>query len=240
MEKRIAVVTGGNRGIGLEACRQLARAGLKVILTARDKAKGEEAADGLKKEGLDVSAAALDVSSPESIRAFADQMNREYGRVDVLVNNAGVLIDQGWQGTKGSPSIFAARLEDIRATMDTNVYGVLLLIQAFAPGMRERQYGRIVNLSSGMGQLSDMGGGYPAYRLSKVALNGLTRIAAAELAGSNVLVNTMCPGWVRTEMGGPNATRTVEEGADTITWLAMLPDGGPSGKFFRDRKEIPW
>jgi NAD(P)-dependent dehydrogenase (short-subunit alcohol dehydrogenase family) len=154
----------------------------------------------------------------------------------VLVNNAGVLLDMEAAGD----SLFDARLETFEQTFETNVWGPLLLSQTLIPAMKERGYGRVVNVSSGMGQLSDMGSGSPAYRLSKTALNALTRILAHELRSTNVLVNAVCPGWVRTDMGGPAAPRTPQQGADTITWLATLPDDGPSGGFFRDRKPIPW
>jgi NAD(P)-dependent dehydrogenase (short-subunit alcohol dehydrogenase family) len=137
-------------------------------------------------------------------------------------------------------SVFDAKVETLRKTMETNVYGPLQLIQALVPLMKEHDYGRIVNVSSGMGQLTDMGGGYPGYRLSKTSLNALTRIFANELNGTHILINTMCPGWVKTDMGGPGATRTPEQGVDTMVWLATLPNDGPTGAFFRDRKPIPW
>lgn len=128
----------------------------------------------------------------------------------------------------------------INRAMTTNVYGPLLMSQALVPLMKKNNYGRVVNISSGLGQLSDMGGGYPAYRISKTAINALTRMFAGELKDDNILVNSMCPGWVKTDMGGPDAPRDVQEGADTAVWLATLPDNGPRGKFFRDRQEIPW
>lgn len=128
----------------------------------------------------------------------------------------------------------------INRAMTTNVYGPLLMSQALVPLMKKNNYGRVVNISSGLGQLSDMGGGYPAYRISKTAINALTRMFAGELKADNILVNSMCPGWVKTDMGGPDAPRDVQEGADTAVWLATLPDNGPRGKFFRDRQEIPW
>ena len=131
-------------------------------------------------------------------------------------------------------------IDTLRRAMETNVYGPLLLCQALIPLMKKNNYGRIVNMSSGMGQLSDMNGFYPGYRVSKTSLNAITRILTDELLQSNILVNSMCPGWVKTDMGGAGATREVEEGADTAIWLATLPDNGPRGKFFRDRKEIPW
>lgn len=236
-DKRIAVVTGGNRGIGLEICRQLARRqDLHVVLTSRDVAKGQAAVAQLAAEGLEVTAFQLDTTSAADISALAAWLQATYGRVDILVNNAGVLLDQ----QRGQGSVFAAELDTIRETMDSNVYGPLLLCQALVPLMKENGYGRIVNVSSGMGQLGDMGGGYTAYRFSKVSLNALTRILAAELHDSPILVNTMCPGWVKTDMGGPSANRSVEQGADTAVWLATLPNDGPSGMFFRDRSPISW
>jgi NAD(P)-dependent dehydrogenase (short-subunit alcohol dehydrogenase family) len=165
------------------------------------------------------------------------EVKRIYGRLDVLVNNAAILIDEPG-GFKAS--LFDLKADTLRRTMETNLLGPIRLIQAAAPLMREQAYGRIVNISSSAGQLTDMGSGYPAYRMSKTALNALTRIAAAELGGGNVKVNAMCPGWVRTDMGGTSATRSPEEGADTAVWLATLPDDGPTGGFFRDRKPIAW
>jgi NAD(P)-dependent dehydrogenase (short-subunit alcohol dehydrogenase family) len=156
------------------------------------------------------------------------------GRADVLVNNAGVMLDGGGR------RIADLSLDVLQATLEVNLYGALRVTQALLPMMRRHRYGRIVNLSSGLGQLADMGSGTPAYRISKTALNAFTRILAAELEGTNIKVNSLCPGWVRTDLGGPNAPRSVEEGADTAVWLATLPDKGPSGGFFRDRKRIAW
>lgn len=231
---KIAVVTGANRGIGFEICRQLAKQGVHVILTSRDEAKGQLAVARLRKEGLTINYHRLDVTSAESIQCFARDLEEDFGGADILVNNAGVMLDP-----KGGKAL-DSRLETYRDTLETNVYGPLALCQALTPMMRKKNYGRIVNLASRLGQLADMGVGTPAYRLSKTALNVLTRMLALELAGSNILVNSLCPGWVKTDMGGPGATRSLEEGADTAVWLALLPDGGPSGLFFRDRQPIPW
>ena len=233
-EERIAVVTGGNRGIGCEICRQLAHQGVHVVLTARDAAKGKAAVKKLRGDGLEVAYHRLEVTDATSIAALAAFLESQFGRADILINNAGIMIDP-----KGS-RVLSSDITTYRATLETNFYGPLRLAQAFLPLMRKHGYGRIVNLSSGQGQLADMSGGTPAYRVSKTALNALTRIVAAETRGSNILVNSMCPGWVRTDMGGPHAPRTVAQGADTAVWLATLPDGGPSGGFFRDRKPIPW
>jgi NAD(P)-dependent dehydrogenase (short-subunit alcohol dehydrogenase family) len=229
---RIAVVTGANRGLGLETCRQLADLGLTVVLTSRDSRTGEAAAASMRAVKRDVRYHPLDVTDPRSIERLAGFIEREFGRLDVLVNNAGVFLDPL------DTSVLRADLDIVRRSMETNVYGPLLLCQALVPLMQGR--GRIVNLSSGMGQLAEMNGCCPGYRFSKTALNALTRILADELRDTRIKVNSLCPGWVRTDMGGPNAERPVEEGADTIVWLATLPDDGPSGGFFRDRQPIPW
>jgi NAD(P)-dependent dehydrogenase (short-subunit alcohol dehydrogenase family) len=234
MDQRIAVVTGANRGIGLEICRQLARGGLRVLLTSRSAAKGRAAIKALAADQIEVDYQPLDVTSPVSIKALAGHVAERFGRVDVLVNNAGVMLDP-----RGS-RVLDARPKTFRDTLETNVLGPLQLMQALVPLMKKRGYGRIVNMSSGQGQLSDMGVGTPAYRVSKTALNALTRTFAAELQGTGILVNSMCPGWVKTDMGGPNAPLTVEQAADTAVWLATLPDDGPNGGFFRDRQPIAW
>jgi NAD(P)-dependent dehydrogenase (short-subunit alcohol dehydrogenase family) len=233
--RRIAVVTGANRGIGLEVCRQLGRrGGIRVFLTARDGTKGNAAAQKLRDEGLDMEFYPLDVTSEQSVRTFAGWLEATCKRCDVLVNNAGVMADpRGSRVLDSKPATY-------RETLETNFFGPLLLIQALVPMMKKARYGRIVNVSSGQGQLSAMGAGTPAYRISKTALNALTRTCAAELNGSGILINSMCPGWVKTDMGGPSAPRALAQGADTAVWLAMLPEGGPNGGFFRDRKPIPW
>lgn len=233
-DKRIAVVTGANRGIGFEICRQLARLGFTVVPTSRSAAKGRVAVKALHDAGVELDYHPLDVISPVSIKALAGHLAKRYGRLDVLINNAGVMLDP-----RGS-RVLDARPQTFRDTLETNFFGPLQLVQALVPLMKKNRYGRIVNLSSGQGQLAVMGAGTPAYRVSKTALNAFTRTLAAELKGTGVLVNSMCPGWVKTDMGGPGAPRTVEQGADTAVWLAMLPDDGPSGGFFRDRKPIPW
>jgi NAD(P)-dependent dehydrogenase (short-subunit alcohol dehydrogenase family) len=235
-ESPTAVVTGAYRGLGLETCRQLAERGYRVVLTARRGSEGRTAAAGLAGRGLDVRFHPLDVADAASVQALRDHLQRETGRIDCLVNNAGIFPDPG-PGSEGS-SIFEADLETIRRGLETNTLGALLMCQALIPLMGDR--GRVVNVSSGMGQLSEMNGCCPGYRLSKTALNAVTRILADELRGTGVKVNAVCPGWVRTDMGGPDATLSVEEGARGIVWAATLPDEGPSGGFFRHGETIPW
>jgi NAD(P)-dependent dehydrogenase (short-subunit alcohol dehydrogenase family) len=231
---RIAVVTGGNRGIGFEICRQLAQRGVNVVLTARNARRGREAAQALQAQRLNVIFHRLDVTDAQQIRALAHTMRTTHGRCDILVNNAGVLIDPRGSG------VLDAAVETFRETFDTNVYGPLLLSQALVPLMRMQGYGRIVNLSSGLGQLAEMGDGTPAYRASKTALNAVTRMLAEATREDGILVNAVCPGWVRTDMGGPGASRGVQKGAQTAVWLATLPQDGPTGGFFRDQQPIDW
>jgi NAD(P)-dependent dehydrogenase (short-subunit alcohol dehydrogenase family) len=231
--KRIALVTGGNRGIGFEICRQLGQRGLHVILTSRDADKGHKAAEKLRGEGLDVSYHPLDVTDPASVEAARDHVQREHGRLDVLVNNAGVYLDEG-------VSVFNVSPEVVRHTLEVNTVGPFLTCRAFVPMMRRSGYGRVVNVSSGAGDINTMKGRTAAYRMSKAALNALTRIVASEVSGHNVKVNAVGPGWVRTEMGGRGAPRSVEEGADTAVWLATLPDDGPTDGYFYDREQVEW
>ena len=221
----VALVTGANRGIGLEVCRQLAQRGYRVVLGARDPAKGARAA---RQVGGDISPVALDVADPESVAAAAASLDR----LDVLVNNAAILYDTWQRGVD-------ADLDQVREAFETNVLGAWRVTQAVLPRLRASTAGRIVNVSSGAGALTDMGGGTPAYRTSKAALNALTRILAAELRGDRILVNSVCPGWVATDMGGAGG-RPVADGAAGIVWAATLPDDGPTGGFFRDGRPIAW
>lgn len=240
IDKKVAVITGANRGIGFEICRQLAQKDFQVILTSRDEQRGRAACQKLQGEGLTVQFHQLDVSDSASVNELREFIEKKYERCDVLVNNAGVFPDSTNASANDWPSIFDTPIETMRTAMETNVYGPMLLCQAFAPSMKKNNYGRIVNLSSGMGQLTHMGGHCPAYRVSKTSINALTRIVSEETLEQNILVNSMCPGWVKTDMGGPGATRELSEGADTAVWLATLPDNGPRGRFFRDRKEFEW
>ncbi|MDQ5819024.1 MAG: SDR family oxidoreductase [Actinomycetota bacterium] len=227
---RVALVSGGNRGIGLEIVRQLAGRGITVILGSREEESGRAAAEDLSG---DVIVRQLDVTDEGSVTRLAASVEDEFGRLDVLVNNAGISNDDGQRGMN-------ADLDRVREALEANLFGAWRLCEMAIPLMQRGGYGRIVNVSSGMGALEDMGGGSPGYRVSKTALNALTRILASELRGSGILVNSVCPGWVQTDMGSPRAPRPVEEGADTPVWAATLPKGGPTGGFFRDRRPIPW
>jgi NAD(P)-dependent dehydrogenase (short-subunit alcohol dehydrogenase family) len=227
---RTALVTGGNRGLGLEVCRQLGRLGLCVILGARNPARGEQAAQALRREGLDARFADLDVSSEESVHGCARALQAEGLRVDVLVNNAGIY-------PRGQ--LLKLDTAALQQAMAVHLYGAFWTCRAFVPAMLKAGYGRVVNVSSGYGSIGEGLGGAPAYSLSKAALNAFTFKLAQELRG-DVKVNAVCPGWVRTRMGGMLATRGVARGAAGIVWLATLPKDGPNGGFFRDREPIPW
>lgn len=231
-EQRIAIVTGANRGIGLEVVHQLAQRGMTVILGSRDLEKGETAAKKLVGEGLRVLPRQLNVVEPDSIAQLVIEVEQAFGRLDVLVNNAGILYDT-WQ----QPS--TANLDTVQEAIATNTLGPWRMCKAFVPLMRQSQQGRIVNVSSGAGSLSTMGSSTPAYSVSKAALNALTRTLAAELKSSGILVNAVCPGWVATEMGGAGG-RPIEEGAASVVWAVMLPNNGPTGEFFRDGNHLPW
>ncbi|MDQ0380171.1 SDR family oxidoreductase [Amycolatopsis thermophila] len=226
-EGTIALVTGGNRGIGREVCRQLAAAGHTVVLTARSLAAATDAATG-----GEVIPWPLDVTSEDSVHRAAEAVAERFGRLDVLVNNAAISYDT-WQRA------VTADLAVVREAAETNLYGPWRLTQALLPLLRRSDHARIVNVSSEAASLAGMGGGTPAYTASKVALNALTRMFAAELRAEGILVNAVCPGWVATDMGGPGG-RPVAEGAAGIVWAATLPDGGPTGGFFRDGRPLPW
>ena len=227
---RVALVSGGNRGIGLEVCRQLSGRGITVVIGSRDEARGRAAAEGL--EG-NVVPHQLDVADAGSVDRMAAFLEDEFGRLDILVNNAAISNDEGQRGVD-------ADLDRVKESMESNLFGAWRLCEATIPLMQRNGYGRIVNVSTGLAALEDMGGGSPGYRVSKTALNALTRILASELRGSGILVNAVNPGWVQTDMGGFGATRSVEEGAEALVWAATLPNSGPTGGFFRDRQPVPW
>jgi NAD(P)-dependent dehydrogenase (short-subunit alcohol dehydrogenase family) len=210
--KRIALVTGSSRGIGREVARQLEERQFEVIVVGRKE---------------------LDISDERSVEGMGERVEREFGRLDVLVNNAAILLDEG-------KSIVDVDPRELEETWRVNVLGAFLMTKRFAPLLRKSGHGRVVNVSSGAGQLSSMSSYAPSYSISKAALNAITILFANALRRDRVLVNCADPGWVRTDMGGSAAPRSVEEGADTIVWLATLPDDGPSGGFFHDRKKIAW
>ncbi|MFG2129478.1 SDR family NAD(P)-dependent oxidoreductase [Streptomyces sp. NPDC048751] len=229
---RTALVTGGARGIGVEICRQLADRGLRVLVAAR---KREAAAEVCGRIGPAAVPLALDVSSAASVVEAVDEALGRFGTIDVLVNNAGVSLD-------GTRTALDLDEDALRATLETNLLGAWRLSEAVVPGMVRARYGRVVNVTSSYGSLSLMNSGrHPAYRVSKTALNALTRMLAAEVAGTGVLVNSADPGWTRSGMGGESAPRGPGEGADTPVWLATLPEGdGTTGGLFADRRPLPW
>jgi NAD(P)-dependent dehydrogenase (short-subunit alcohol dehydrogenase family) len=228
----IALVTGAGRGIGLEVVRQLAQRGFTAVLGARDLEKGQAAARTLSADGVEVEARQLDVDDADSVCEVARGLGGEFGRLDVLVNNAAVLYDTWQRGVD-------ADLDVVHQALETNLFGAWRTTQACLPLLRRSSHGRIVNVSSGAGSVSGMGAGTPAYSVSKAALNALTRILAAELRGDGILVNSVCPGWVATDMGGPGG-RPVEAGAASVVWAVLLPDDGPTGGFFRDGRPLDW
>ena len=235
--QRTAFVTGANKGIGFEVARQLAREGFRVFLGARDQEAGKAAAERLNQEtrkagNEEINFLQIDIAKPEIIRRAAEEFARQSDRLDALINNAGILLDE-------DKDVLALSAEMFQTTLRTNTLGALLVAQAFLPFLRKSDNPRIVNVSSGGGQLADGADGWaPAYCISKTALNGVTVQLAAALP--DFAVNCVCPGWVRTDMGGANATRSVAEGASGIVWLAAEAPQGETGKFWRDRKVIPW
>jgi NAD(P)-dependent dehydrogenase (short-subunit alcohol dehydrogenase family) len=223
----VAVVTGANRGIGLEVCRQLATRGFDVVLGARDPGKGEAAA-----RTVGATACALDVAHDASVAQAGRWVETTYGRCDALVNNAAIDYDTDARAT-------TADLDRVHRALETNLFGAWRTALAFLPLLRRSPHPRLVNVSSGSGSISEMGAGTPGYSVSKAALNGLTRILAAELRGDRVLVNAVCPGWVATDMGGSGG-RPVEDGAASVVWAVRLDDDGPTGGFFRDGRPVAW
>jgi NAD(P)-dependent dehydrogenase (short-subunit alcohol dehydrogenase family) len=232
--QRVALVTGANRGLGLETTRQLLAKGLTVVMAGRDEAALARARAELgKHEQSRTVVVRMDVTDSRSVVDAHRIVTGGVGVVDVLINNAAVLVSD-------NDDALSIPTDAYRRTFDTNVFGVIDVCRAFAPEMAQRRYGRIVNVSSGAGQLARMSTYAPAYSMSKTALNAFTRILGATYKGKGVLVNAVDPGWVRTDMGGPSAPRSPQQGADTIVWLATLPDDGPTAGFFHDRRAIEW
>ncbi len=241
-DQRLAMVTGANRGLGFAISHQLAQKGIAIILAVRDQNRGRAARDRLHQQGpADVHVLPLDVTDIISIHSTLAQIRKTFRRLDILVNNAGIKEDD-------QATILDMKADVLERTLQTNFYGPLALCQHCIPLMRANHYGRIVNISSTLGSLadiSDFNSAYsglqtPAYRLSKTILNGLTALIAKEVKNDNILVNSACPGWVRTDLGGDQAPLSPQEGADTPVWLATLADNGPTGGFFRNREQIAW
>ncbi|WP_235295739.1 SDR family oxidoreductase [Portibacter marinus] len=230
---QIALVTGANRGLGLGVVRQLLEDGYEVILTSRNKTKGEQATEELKDQFDHVHFHQLDVSKSESIKDCAEWVDQKFGNLDILINNAGINYDT-WQNAMN------ADLEESQKTMDVNFFGPWRVTQAFWPLLKKNNWGRVVNVSSGSGSLTREESGTPAYSTSKAALNMLTIKQSHSATGTGVKINSVCPGWVRTDMGGSDATRSIPEGAKSIIWAAKIPDDGPTGGFFRDGERIDW
>ncbi len=229
---KTALVTGANKGIGREVARQLARKAFHVFVGARNRKAGRKAVDEIVKDGGKASSLEIDVSDADSVIAAARELSKVADHLDVLVNNAGIIVD-------GDDAILKVSDDLLRKTLETNTLGVLRVTRAFVPFLRKSKAPRVINVSSSGGQLTGGADGWaPAYCISKTALNGVTVQLAAALP--KFAVNSVCPGWVRTDMGGENASRSVEEGADTIVWLAGEAPQELTGKFLRDRQEIPW
>jgi NAD(P)-dependent dehydrogenase (short-subunit alcohol dehydrogenase family) len=230
---KITLVTGANRGIGLELCKQLAEKGYKVLMGSRDLEKGKNSAAKLKELNLDIVPVELDLHNPETLQNTYRFVKEQFGRLDVLINNAGIYCD-------GNHRLAELPTGVLEGTMNTNFFAPYQMVRTFLPLMQKNNYGRIINVSSGFGQMSEMRApGYGSYKISKLALNGLTQVLAAEVSG-NIKINAVCPGWVRTDMGGSNAPRSVEEAAQSILWLTEIDEHGPNGGFFRDGEEISW
>ncbi len=233
MSDKVVLITGASRGLGFEVARQLVLKEYTVILTARDINKATDACENLPGCRERIFARALDVTNKESVQSAAEFVKERFRKLDVLINNAGVFLDKNISAEHGDMFL-------IQKTLETNFYGAYRMIQAFLPMMKSNMSGRIINVSSRMGQLCSMFGNNPGYRVSKAALNALTKMLSAEISEFNIQVNSVCPGWVKTAMGGPGAPRTIQQGAETIVWLADGGAGNESGKMFSDKEEIPW
>ena len=235
--KKVALITGANKGLGFATAKELIQKDYQLVVVGRDPQRIEKAKEDLSSSGGTVECFAADVQNGLDIEDLFSFVSSKFERLDVLINNAGVFLEN--REIKNSALDVPADL--VEETFLINTIGPYRTIQQFVPMMKNQKYGRIVNVSSGMGQLSDMGPGFPAYRVSKSALNAITRIVHAELDPElNVKINSVCPGWVRTDMGGSDASRSLEEGSSGIVWAATLEDAGPSGGFFRDGQPIDW
>ncbi len=240
MSEKIAMVTGANRGLGLGCAEALAAKGFHVVLVGRKAADLEKITAGILSKGGKASFLLADVSKVDEIKKIKAEFEKKFQTLDILINNAGVF----WETMDFTkPELMSAQLVDsdlLAKVFENNTLSAYRMIQAFLPMMKKKGSGKIVNVSSGMGQLAEMEGNWPAYRISKTALNAVTKIFAAEVKDTKIKINAVCPGWVKTDMGGPNATRNLDEGVNSILWPALIDDNGPSGGFFRDGKAIPW
>jgi len=228
----IALVTGANKGIGYEIARQLGHKGFHVLVGARNPDAGTKAVASLQKDGVSAEFVRIDVTDLESIRQAARDVTAKHDHLDALVNNAAIMDDD--------KNVLEADADTVLGAFTTNTLGPLYVTQAFVPLLKKSPHASVINMSSGLGQLNDMGDTYPAYSISKTALNAVTRQFSAALKDSGITVNSVCPGWVKTDMGGPNAPRTVQQGAETVTWLATEAPRDLTGKFLRDRAIIAW
>lgn len=239
--KKVALITGANKGLGYEISRQLGKLGITILVAARDKKRGLAAAEKLKTEGIDAHPVILDVTHEPSITRAATFIEQEYGRLDILINNAGLMPDMSLTAANTPPDI-------LHTVFETNFFGPIAVAQGMLPLLRKSEAGRIVNMSSSLGSLtlaSDPTSPMAEFKVlgydaSKTALNSFTVHLAWELRSTPIKVNSACPGWVKTDMGGENAPGTVEQGADTPVWLATLPADGPTGGFFNSRQQVPW
>jgi NAD(P)-dependent dehydrogenase (short-subunit alcohol dehydrogenase family) len=243
-----ALITGANKGIGLAAATQLGRSGVKVLVGARDAGRGEEAVEQLREQRIDAEPVEIDVTDPAGVRAAAARVEKDHGHLDILVNNAGVLPE----ATAADPATGPMDLEMFRSTFDTNVFGAVAVTEAFLPLLKAAPAGRIVNVSSTMGSLADQTdpeSGYygmvlPAYQTSKAALNAITISLSKALADTPIKVNAVCPGWVKTDLGGPDnkaaAPMTPDQGAAIVTRMALVPADGPTGGFFDQEGPVRW
>jgi len=238
MYRKVAIVTGANRGLGHALTKALAEDDYKVFMVGRNKIEIDNASAKFQEAGMDVEGFEADISKSRHVTALSSYVQSQFDHLDLLINNAGVIIEPG--GLESQVTCFTINPELVETAYSINAVGALRMVQAFYDLLKKGRQPRIVNVSSGMGALNGIQGGWPAYRMSKAALNTLTGILAIELKETRIKVNAVCPGWVKTDMGGPNATRSIEEGIAGILWAAKLPPDGPSGGFFRDGKPIDW
>jgi len=238
MYRKVAIVTGANRGLGHALTKALAEDDYKVFMVGRNKIEIDNASAKLQEAGLNIEGFEADVSKARHVTALSSYVQSQFDHLDLLINNAGVIIEPG--GLDSQVTCFTINPELVEEAYSVNTVGALRLVQVFYDLLKKARQPRIVNVSSGMGSLNHIKAGWPAYRMSKAALNALTGILAAELEGTRIKVNSVCPGWVRTDMGGPNAERSIEEGIEGILWAAKLPPDGPTGGFFKDGKPLDW